>query len=138
MVHHPYRAFFVLVCAALLCALLLFAATTTAQAQPTNPPSEFPPEAQPLGGDALQQRLAGKVLKWKLASGRDFRLQLDRNGWGYINVNNDSDTGRWTVEPDKACWKWRKFGDSCNEFRGAGEQLWIKMNSGEVAKVQVD
>lgn len=138
MVHHPYRAFFVLVCAALLCALLLFAATTTAQAQPTVAPTDFPTDAQPLGGAALQQRLAGKVLKWKLASGRDFRLQLDRNGWGYINVNNDSDTGRWAVEPDKACWKWRKFGDSCNEFRGTGEQLWIKMNSGEVAKVQVD
>jgi hypothetical protein len=138
MVHHPYRTFFVLVCAALLCALLLFAATTTAQAQPTAPPTDFPADAQPLGGEALQQRLAGRVLKWKLASGRYYRLQTERNGYAYINVDNANDSGPWRAEPDKACWKWRKFGDSCNEFRAAGEELWIRMNSGEVAKVQVD
>jgi hypothetical protein len=138
MVHHPYRAFFALVCAALLCALVLFAATTTAQAQQTTPPTEFPPDARPLGGDALQQRLAGKVLKWKIASGRYYRLQTDRNGYLYVNVDNASDGGTWSAEADKACWKMRRFGDSCNEFRSTGEDLWIQMKSGEVVKVQVD
>ncbi len=97
-----------------------------------------PPGAHRLGGEALQARLTGHVLRWNTPSGHRFRLRLERNGFAFIDIDEFSDSGSWRAEPDRACWKWREMGEGCNEFVGGAEGLWIRLAGGALVPVQVD
>ncbi len=97
--------------------------------------TEFPASAQPLATTALQERIAGRLFHVTTASGVTWRLQYQANGYFYINVSNGfSDTGKWRVESSMLCSEPQKSNASCNEMRLAGDQLYLKRDSGEIIR----
>jgi len=109
-------------------------ACAAAAAQVPSPPAD----ARVLGGEALEAHLAGHVLHWQSPSGHRFRLQVQRNGFAFIDVDEFRDSGSWRAEADRACWKWREMGEGCNEFVVAAGRLWIRLAGGKLVPVKVE
>lgn len=103
----------------------LLACATTAAAQ------DFPQGSIAPGAAELRQLIAGKVFSVKTATST-WRLQINDNGYFYINVGNFSDSGTWTAEDGKWCTTPQKGKPSCNEMRTSGGSLLMKRDNGEV------
>ena len=79
----------------------------------------------------LKPLIAGKVFSVKTSTST-WRLQINDNGYFFINIGSFSDTGTWTVEDGKWCSKPKKSNASCNEMRLSGGSLFMKRDSGEI------
>lgn len=112
-----------------LCILLLVSGAAFAQ---TASPEEPPPDSQPIAGDELRARLAGKVFKFT-APGVSVtsRLQYDANGYVFLNVSTGmNDSAQWRIEGSQLCAKWNKIPPSCSEMRVKGDLLFAKRANG--------
>ena len=108
-----------------------------AQAQspaPAAAPAEFPPAAQALTGDALRQKLDGRVYAATAANGRAWRLEYTRSGYMFVDVEPTfKDSGPYRVEGSQVCVTMQRTGASCSEYRVEGETVYLKRTSnGEV------
>lgn len=120
--------------ATLLFALLSWA---LAHAQTTPLPTEFPPDAAPIGADALRERLSGKVFRARIANGDAWRMQYMANGYFFINTDRGfADDGKWRVEDSRFCTELKKVAASCAEARIKGGAIYFKRASnGEVVEM---
>jgi len=103
--------------------LLTLAATAAAQ--------DFPEGSTAPNAAELKPLIAGKVFSVKTSTST-WRLQINDNGYFFINIGSFSDTGTWTVEDGKWCSKPKKSNASCNEMRLSGGSLFMKRDSGEI------
>lgn len=120
--------------AALLLALL---PGTFAYAQAPMP-TEFPPDAAPIGADALRERLSGKVFRARIANGDVWRLQYNANGYFFMNTERGfNDDGKWRTEGGSFCTELKKVAPSCAETRIKGDSIYFKRTSnGEVVEMK--
>lgn len=106
-------------------ALLTLATTASAQ--------DFPEGSTAPGAAELRQLIAGKVFSVKTSTST-WRLQINDNGYFYINVGNFADSGTWTAEDGKWCTKPQKSNASCNEMRLSSGSLLMKRDNGEIVR----
>jgi hypothetical protein len=107
--------------------IALFASAAAATAQ------EFPDGSTTPTATDLKQLIAGKVFSVQ-TSKNTWRLQINDNGYFFLNVGNYSDSGPWTVEDGKWCTKPQKSNASCNDMRLAGGSLYMKRDNGEIVQ----
>lgn len=111
--------------------------TSTALAQVPAVPVEFPPEAQAVSAQALQAALTGKEFHVPLADGSWWRLHFQPGGiWAITTNRGHKNDGTWRVEGSQMCSEPKKARASCNEMRLLGDTLYLKRDSGEVAKFE--
>lgn len=108
-----------------VCSFALLVLTTAATAQ------EFPEGSTIPSAADLKQLIASKVFSVKTAK-NTWRLQINDDGYYYLNVGNYSDSGTWTAEDGRWCTKPQKSNASCNEMRLAGGSLFMKRDNGEI------
>jgi hypothetical protein len=106
-------------------ALGLLASASTAQ--------EFPDGSTAPTAAELRQLIAGKVFSVKTSTST-WRLQINDNGYFFINVGNFADTGTWTAEDGRWCTKPQKGNASCNEMRLSSGSLIMKRDNGEIVR----
>lgn len=100
---------------------------TTASAQ------DFPEGSAAPTAAELRQLIAGKVFSVKTSTST-WRLQINDNGYFYINVGSFADSGTWTAEDGKWCTKPEKSNASCNEMRTSSGSLLMKRDNGEIVQ----
>jgi hypothetical protein len=110
-----------------VCKLALLALWTSAAAQ------DFPEGSTAPNATELRTLISGKVFSVK-TSASTWRMQINDNGYFYINVGNFADSGTWTVEDGRWCTKPQKSNASCNEMRISGGSLLMKRDSGEIVQ----
>ena len=99
----------------------------------------FPEGSATPTADELRKLIVGKVFSVRTASGTVWRLQINENGYFFINVPpNYADSGPFTVEDGKWCTKPQRGNASCNEMRTAGGALYMKRDNGEVVRREFD
>ena len=113
--------------------LLLVATSSTGWTQTA---AEFPAEAKMLSAEALSQRVSEKVFNVVVARGPAWRLQLNENGYFFINAGNYADSGKWRVEESKVCWQPQRGNAGCNEMRLVSDMLHMKRDNGEIVKLE--
>jgi hypothetical protein len=116
---------------------LLIALFATSKVLAQTASTEFPSDAAPLASAALQQVLAGKEYSVKPATGFGWRWQFKDDGSFYLMSGSFTDTGKWSVQESKLCTEGRKVTASCNEIRQGGSTLYMKRDSGEIVKLQL-
>jgi hypothetical protein len=120
--------------------LVLLAALCIGPVRAQTPvPTEFPPDAAPIGAEALRERLSGKVFRARIANGEAWRLQFNANGYFFINTERGfADDGKWRVEEGKFCTELKKVASSCSDARVKGDATFFKRASnGEVVEMKV-
>ncbi len=120
-----------------LWSLLLISGVAWAQATPGEEP---PADSQPIAGDALRARIAGKVFKFT-APGTPVtsRLQYNANGYVFLNVSTGlSDSAPWRIEGSQLCAAWNRIPASCSEMRTKGDLLHAKRANGTWATLTPD
>ncbi len=97
-------------------------------------PTEFPPDATALSGDALGERVKGKVFNAKPVQGPSWKLEYRANGYVFLETSSGyRDTGTWSIDGEKLCGHWQKLGSSCSLARVKGDVVYIKrVSNGEV------
>lgn len=106
-------------------ALSVVASSATAQ--------EFPEGSTAPAASELRQIIAGKVFSVKTSTST-WRLQINDNGYFYVNVGSFADSGTWSAEDGKWCTKPQKGNASCNEMRLAVGALLMKRDNGEIVR----
>jgi len=106
-------------------ALCLIPVATSAQ--------EFPAGSTTPTAAELRQHIAGKVFSVKTATST-WRLQINDNGYYFVNVGNYADTGSWTAEDGRWCTKPQKTSAACNDVRISDGVLLLKRSNGEVVR----
>lgn len=106
----------------------------------SSPPTIFPADAVVLSDDALQQRVAGKVYRAKLADGATWRLEYKSNGYVFLNTGSGfADNGKWSAKGGQLCTEWSRVPSGCSDTRATADALYIKRSStGEVVALRTD
>jgi hypothetical protein len=112
--------------ASAIAALLTLIATCAAA-------NDFPEGSTAPNATELRQFIAGKVFSVKTSTST-WRLQINGNGYFFINVGGFSDSGSWTTEDGKWCTKPQRSSASCNEMRLSGGVLFMKRDNGEIVQ----
>jgi len=107
-------------------ACIALSATAVAQDFPAG--STAPPASE------LQGMLAGNIFDVKLPTGDNWRFQLDKNGYFYIDTPRGRDSGKWRAEEGKLCTEPRQSNASCNEMRLHDGKLFMKRNNGQIVQ----
>ncbi len=94
---------------------------------------DFPNGSTTPTATELRQLISGKVFSVKTNT-NTWRLQIDDNGYFYINVGSFADSGSWTTEDGKWCTKPLKGSASCNEMKLSGGALLMKRDNGEIVR----
>ena len=103
------------------------------------PPSAFPPDAQPIAEQALLERIAGRVLRVQRPDGNHWRLQYLANGHYFFNTERGgAGQGTWKVEGDRLCTERLHQPRACNPVRLAGDRLYLQRTNGEVIALVAD
>lgn len=66
-----------------------------------------------LTGSQIAELFSGKKLSGKTTAGADVVFEFSKDGYVYINKGRLTDTGKWSVENDLICAKFRKSADAC-------------------------
>ena len=111
-----------------LAAIAVGVMSTDANAQDFPEGSIAPPAAE------LQTILAGNVFDVKLPTGDNWRFQLDKNGFFYVDTPRGQDSGKWRAEDGKMCTEPRRSSASCNEMRLQGGKLFMKRDNGQIVQ----
>jgi hypothetical protein len=102
---------------------------------PSDLPKEFPPDARPIGAQALKERLSGRSFTVRLARGGAADVHYGADGRYRILLNSgESDQGSWRTEEGRACVTYEgRFPSGCSEMRATADRLYTKRGStGEV------
>lgn len=103
-------------------AFLLTACTTL--------PTAFPPEAQAITANALQERLSGKAFQAQLAGGMQWAIQYGADGRMSMRAGKGADKGRWRTEDNKVCVDFEgSFPSGCSEMRADPRRLYLQRAS---------
>lgn len=93
------------------------------------PPTEFPPEAQPILAQALKDRLHGRVFKARLHDRSGWRLQF-KGDFVFVNISSGaSDTGRWRTEDGRLCVDYQRFPSGCSDIRASDSMIFLQRAS---------
>ncbi len=98
-------------------------------------PKEFPPAAQPIGAQALKERLSGRSFTARQANGFGWEIRYAADGRFTMWTNSGhSDRGRWRTEDNRACLEFEgSFPSGCSAMRASPDRLYLKRGStGEV------
>jgi hypothetical protein len=95
---------------------------------------EFPEGSVAPPAAELQAILAGKTFDVKLPTGDNWRFQLDKNGFFYVDTPRGQDSGKWKTEDGKMCTEPRRSNASCNEMRLHGTNLLMKRDNGQIVQ----
>ena len=87
-------------------------------------PRDYPPDAQPVSAQALNELVRGQVWLARLANGSTWRMDFNSNGYVFLDVSTGGrDTARWRTEDSRICLDFRgNFPSGCAEYRLAGRQ----------------
>jgi hypothetical protein len=120
-----------------LAVMLAALGSAAAFAQAPALPTEFPPDALPIGADALRERLSGKVFRARFADGSRLRLQFNANGYFFVNSERGfADDGKWRTEDGHFCTELKKIAAGCVEARVKGDAIFYKrVTNGEVVEM---
>jgi hypothetical protein len=116
------------------CAIAAGCATT-----PSDVPKNFPPDAQPVGAEALKERLSGRSFTARQANGFGWEIRYAADGRFSMWTNNgNSDRGRWRTEDSRVCLAFEgSFPSGCSVMRASPSRLYLKRGStGEVMALE--
>jgi len=122
-----------------LCAAALFTCLgASAQTPPASAPMDYPPEVQAIPAQALTELLGGQVWTARLANGTTWRMDYNRSGYMFTDVSTGGrDTAKWRTEDGRVCHEFRgSFPSGCNEYKLAGNKLYLKRGNGEIVPLE--
>jgi hypothetical protein len=96
---------------------------------------EFPPDATPIGAQALKDRLSGRSFTVRLAGGGAADLNYGADGRYSIRLSSgESDQGSWRTEESRVCVTYKgHFPSGCAQVHATADRLYSKRaNTGEV------
>jgi hypothetical protein len=120
--------------------LALVTGASFAQAGSAGPPADALLPDPPR----LHAAVMGHAFQWRTedseraAAGVTARMQFREGGLVTTEVSTGVfDTGTWTVDGSKLCFRWKTLASGCNDVRIAGETLWLQHPNGKWSSMKV-